>query len=302
MTRTRHNSNRELIGQGVGNMAAGFFGGIPGAGATMRTVVNIRTGGMTKLSGLLHSLLLLAVVLVLAPLASQIPHAVLAGILVKVGYDIIDFSYLKRAHKGPRFDLVLMVLVLSLTVFVDLITAVAAGVVIAAIAYVKQVSDAQLALAAGEIDNLSQGLSDREIALLEECGDHLTYFDFGGPLSFGAAADLGHHVRERLSPRDHVALVLDFGRVPFMDVSALRAIETIAQDAAHAGKHLFVCGVNDAVAESLDGMGVTDHLPAETRFNTQLEALTAAKEWIFENVPTDGMDQRGGQGKAPTAA
>lgn len=302
MTRTRHNSNRELIGQGVGNMAAGFFGGIPGAGATMRTVVNIRTGGVTKLSGLLHSLLLLAVVLVLAPLASQIPHAVLAGILVKVGYDIIDFSYLKRAHKGPRFDLVLMVLVLSLTVFVDLITAVAAGVVIAAIAYVKQVSDAQLALAAGEIDNLSQGLSDREIALLEECGDHLTYFDFGGPLSFGAAADLGHHVRERLSPRDHVALVLDFGRVPFMDVSALRAIETIAQDAAHAGKHLFVCGVNDAVAESLDGMGVTDHLPAETRFNTQLEALTAAKEWIFENVPTDGMDQRGGQGKAPTAA
>jgi SulP family sulfate permease len=302
MTRTRHNSNRELIGQGVGNMAAGFFGGIPGAGATMRTVVNIRTGGVTKLSGLLHSLFLLAVVLVLAPLASQIPHAVLAGILVKVGYDIIDFSYLKRAHKGPRFDLVLMVLVLSLTVFVDLITAVAAGVVIAAIAYVKQVSDAQLALAAGEIDNLSQGLSDREIALLEECGDHLTYFDFGGPLSFGAAADLGHHVRERLSPRDHVALVLDFGRVPFMDVSALRAIETIAQDAAHAGKHLFVCGVNDAVAESLDGMGVTDHLPAETRFNTQLEALTAAKEWIFENVPTDGMDQRGGQGKAPTAA
>ena len=302
MTRTRHNSNRELIGQGVGNMAAGFFGGIPGAGATMRTVVNIRTGGVTKLSGLLHSLFLLAVVLVLAPLASQIPHAVLAGILVKVGYDIIDFSYLKRAHKGPRFDLVLMVLVLSLTVFVDLITAVAAGVVIAAIAYVKQVSDAQLALAAGEIDSLSQGLSDREIALLAECGDHLTYFDFGGPLSFGAAADLGHHVRERLSPRDHVALVLDFGRVPFMDVSALRAIETIAQDAAHAGKHLFVCGVNDAVSESLDGMGVTDHLPAETRFNTRLEALTAAKEWIFENVPTVGIDQRGGQGKAPTAA
>jgi len=302
MTRTRHNSNRELIGQGVGNMAAGFFGGIPGAGATMRTVVNIRTGGMTKLSGLLHSLLLLAVVLVLAPLASQIPHAVLAGILVKVGYDIIDFSYLKRAHKGPRFDLVLMVLVLSLTVFVDLITAVAAGVVIAAIAYVKQVSDAQLALAAGEIDSLSQGLTDREIALLEECGDHLTYFDFGGPLSFGAAADLGHHVRERLSPRDHVALALDFGRVPFMDVSALRAIETIAQDAAHAGKHLFVCGVNDAVAESLDGMGVSEYLPAESRFDTRFEALTAAKAWIYANVPTDSIDQRGGQGKAPTAA
>jgi SulP family sulfate permease len=92
MTRTRHDSNRELIGQGIGNVAAGFFGGIPGAGATMRTVVNIRTGGVTKISGMLHSLLLLAVVLVLAPLASKIPHAVLAGILVKVGYDIIDKS------------------------------------------------------------------------------------------------------------------------------------------------------------------------------------------------------------------
>ena len=302
MTRTRHDSNRELIGQGVGNMAAGFFGGIPGAGATMRTVVNIRTGGVTKLSGVIHALLLLAVVLVLAPLASQIPHAVLAGILVKVGYDIVDFSYLKRAHKGPRFDLVLMVMVLSLTVFVDLITAVAAGVVIAAIAYVKQVSDAQLALAAGDVDNLSQGLSDREVALLDECGDHLTYFDFGGPLSFGAAADLGHHVRERLSPQRHVALALDFGRVPFMDVSALRAIETIAQDAAHAGKHLFVCGINDAVAQSLDGMGVSDYLPAETRFDTRFEALSAAKEWIFENIPTDDIDRRDGQSKKPVTA
>ena len=302
MTRTRHDSNRELIGQGVGNMAAGFFGGIPGAGATMRTVVNIRTGGVTKLSGVIHALLLLAVVLVLAPLASQIPHAVLAGILVKVGYDIVDFSYLKRAHKGPRFDLVLMVMVLSLTVFVDLITAVAAGVVIAAIAYVKQVSDAQLALAAGDVDNLSQGLSDQEVALLDECGDHLTYFDFGGPLSFGAAADLGHHVRERLSPQHHVALVLDFGRVPFMDVSALRAIETIAQDAAHAGKHLFVCGINDAVAQSLDGMGVSDYLPAETRFDTRFEALSAAKEWIFENIPTDDIDRRDDQSKKPVSA
>ena len=302
MTRTRHNSNRELIGQGVGNVAAGFFGGIPGAGATMRTVVNIRTGGVTRLSGVLHAVFLLAVVLVLAPLASQIPHAVLAGILVKVGYDIVDFSYLKRAHKGPRFDLILMVMVLSLTVFVDLITAVAAGVVVAAIAYVKQVSDAQLALVAGETDSHSQGPSDREVALLNECGDHLTYFDFGGPLSFGAAADLGHHVRERLSPQHHVALALDFSRVPFMDVSALRAIETIAQDAAHAGKHLFVCGINEAVAQSLDGMGVSDYLPADTRFDTRFEALSAAKDWIFENIPTDDIDRRDDQSKKPVTA
>jgi SulP family sulfate permease len=233
---------------------------------------------------MLHSILLLAVVLVLAPLASKIPHAVLAGILVKVGYDIIDLSYLKRAHKGPRFDLILMVMVLSLTVFVDLITAVVAGVVVAAVAFVKQVADAQLAEAAGDNGDSKEGLSDRETALFQECGDRLTYFDFGGPLSFGAAADLGHHVRERISRKHHTSLVLDFGRVPFMDVSAARAVETIAQDAAHAGKHLYVCGINDDVASSLEGLGVNEHLPAEVRFTSRLEAITAARDWIFENT------------------
>ncbi|MEO0851411.1 MAG: SulP family inorganic anion transporter, partial [Pseudomonadota bacterium] len=138
MTRTKHQSNRELIGQGIGNAVAGLFGSIPGAGATMRTVVNIRAGGVTRLSGMIHSLLLLTIVLVAAPLAEQIPQAVLAGILFKVGYDIIDWSYLRRAHKGPRWDLALMLLVLGLTVFVDLITAVGAGVVLAALAYVKK--------------------------------------------------------------------------------------------------------------------------------------------------------------------
>ena len=284
MTRTRHNSNRELIGQGVGNTIAGFFGGIPGAGATMRTVVNIRTGGVTKISGMLHSLLLLAVVVVLAPLASKIPHAVLAGILVKVGYDIIDVSYLKRAHRGPRFDLALMVMVLSLTVFVDLITAVVAGVVVAALAFVKQVADAQLASAAGENADSTDGLSEIESALLSECGNRLTYFDLGGPLSFGAAADLGHHVRERISPEHHTSLVLDFSKVPFMDVSAARAVETIAQDAAHAGKHLYVCGINEQVATSLEGLGVSELIPATSRFETRVDALSAARAWIFENA------------------
>ena len=284
MTRTRHHSNRELIGQGVGNTIAGFFGGIPGAGATMRTVVNIRTGGVTKISGMLHSLLLLAVVVVLAPLASKIPHAVLAGILVKVGYDIIDVSYLKRAHRGPRFDLALMVMVLSLTVFVDLITAVVAGVVVAALAFVKQVADAQLAAAAGENADSTDGLSELESTLLSECGSRLTYFDLGGPLSFGAAADLGHHVRERISPTHHTSLVLDFSKVPFMDVSAARAVETIAQDAAHAGKHLYVCGINEQVATSLEGLGVSELIPATSRFETRVDALSAARDWIFENA------------------
>ena len=297
MTRTRHHSNRELIGQGVGNTIAGFFGGIPGAGATMRTVVNIRTGGVTKISGMLHSLLLLAVVVVLAPLASKIPHAVLAGILVKVGYDIIDVSYLKRAHRGPRFDLALMVMVLSLTVFVDLITAVVAGVVVAALAFVKQVADAQLAAAAGENSEAVDSLSELESTLLNECDNRLTYFDLGGPLSFGAAADLGHHVRERISPTHHTSLVLDFSKVPFMDVSAARAVETIALDAAHAGKHLYVCGINEQVTASLEGLGVSELIPVTSRFETRVDALSAARDWIFENA-----DSANGSGNSSAPA
>ena len=210
MTRTRHKSNQELVGQGIGNITAGFFGGIPGAGATMRTVVNIRTGGRTRIAGMLHSALLFATVVVLAPLAEQIPHAVLAGILVKVGYDIIDFSYLKRAHQGPRWDLALMVLVLGLTVFVDLITAVAAGVVLASLAFVKQMADAQLKAFGGELPEIPVGNSPEEDKLMERAKGRVSLFDFGGPLSFGAAADVGHHVRAREElGRGHRARLLE---------------------------------------------------------------------------------------------
>ena len=287
MTRTRHNSNRELIGQGIGNTVAGLFGGVPGAGATMRTVVNIRTGGSTRISGMVHSGLLLGVVLVLAPFAAKIPHAVLAGILVKVGYDIIDIAYLKRAHQGPRFDLVLMALVLGLTVFVDLITAVMAGVVIAALAFVKQIADEQLKAISGEGDSADLTVTDAEAEILNEVDDHLTLFDFGGPLSFGAAADMGHHVRERIGRHDHRAIVLDFSRVPFIDVSAARAVETIAVDAHIAGKRLYACGIKADVCKVLTGLGVVDHLPANMQFLTRLEALEAAKVWILEEDSLD---------------
>ncbi|MDC3340073.1 SulP family inorganic anion transporter, partial [bacterium] len=208
MTRTKHNSNQELIGQGAGNIFAGFFGGIPGAGATMRTVVNIRTGGRTKLSGMLHSLFLLSIVILLAPLASKIPHAVLAGILVKTGYDIIDFTYLRRAHRGPRWDLALMLVVLILTIFVDLITAVIVGVVLASLAFVKQMSDLQLAELDGSVENISGDLSKEEESLLKAIKNQLMFFEFSGPLSFGAASDLVHQMRQ--FSKDRSALILDF--------------------------------------------------------------------------------------------
>ncbi len=272
MTRTRHDSDKELIGQGIGNTVAGLFGAIPGAGATMRTVVNIRSGGSTKIAGMLHAVVLLLIVLSLSPLASQIPHAVLAGILVKVGYDIVDVAYLKRAHRGPRWDLVLMATVLGLTVFVDLITAVAVGVVLAALAFVKRLADTQLAEV---VDADSTTTSDEEIELLTSAKNKVTLFDFTGPLSFGAAADLGHQVREKV--REHTnAIVLDFTRLTFIDVSAARAVETIACDASHAGKTVYVAGLNEEVAGVLEGLGSDHCIPKNTRFEQRLDAIKAA--------------------------
>jgi len=281
MTRTRHDSNQELIGQGIGNTIAGMFGAVPSAGATMRTAVNIRTGGLTKLSGMTHSILLLGVVLALGPLASQIPHAVLAGLLVKTGYDIIDIAYLKRAHKGPRWDLALMVLVVLLTVFVDLITAVIAGVVMAALAFVKQIADAQLK-ALGDVTNegLSVDLTDEEEALLKRAGNKITLFDFGGPLSFGAAADVGHQVREKSKGKS--VMILDFSRVTHVDVSAARAMETIGSDAHAANKEVYVSGMNDEVRTMLKGLNNEYCLSHGDNFATRLDAIRDAVEFVEE--------------------
>ncbi len=273
MTGTRHRSNQELIGQGVGNALAGLFGAIPGAGATMRTVVNIRSGGDTRLSGMTHALVLVAIVLIAAPLASTIPHAVLAGILVKVGYDIIDWTYLKRAHRGPRWDLVLMALVLMLTVLVDLITAVAVGVVLAALAFVKQIADLQLK----RLDPDHQPeFAPEERRLLNASNTRVALFDFaGGPLSFGAAADLGHKVRQ-VANGGSSAIVLDFSRVPFIDLSAAMAIETIACDARKSGKMLYVTGMNDAVAQTLSSLAADHCFPSNARFEHRIDALRDA--------------------------
>lgn len=275
MTRTQHHSNKELIGQGIGNGIAGLFSAIPGAGATMRTVINIRAGGKTNLSGIIHSVLLLAVILGLGPLASQIPHAALAGILIKVGVDIIDWNYVRAAHRGPRWDLVLMALVLILTVFVDLITAVATGVVLAALAFVRQVAQAQLE--AMETDVGLRATDPEEFALLEQADGHVTVFDFGGPLSFGAAADMGHQFREK-TRKGTDAIILDFSRVPFLDISAARAVEDITCDAKDAGKVLYFSGLKPEAANTLTAMRADHCLPAGNSYPTRIEALRAAVE------------------------
>ena len=273
MTATRHDSRRELIGQGIGNALTGLFGAVPGAGATMRTVVNIRAGARTRVSGMVHAVLLLAVVLALAPLAARIPHAVLAGILVKVGYDIIDWTYLRRAHRGPRWDLLLMALVLGLTVFVDLITAVAVGVVLAALAFVKQLADVQIAARRTAPEG---AFSPEEARLLATMRSRVTWFTFAdGPLSFAAAADLGHHVRERA--RDGGSTIaLDFTTVPFLDLSAAMAVRTILTDAHAAGRRVWIVGANADVTGVLSTLEIDREVGDDARFTSRADALRAA--------------------------
>lgn len=269
MTRTRHNSNRELIGQGIGNSVAGLFGGIPGAGATMRTVVNVRSGGTTRISGAVHSVLLLAVVLILGPIASQIPQAVLAGILVKVGWDILDLKFMRQALKGARSDLALMAVVLLLTVFVDLITAVAVGVVLGALAFVNTLSDRQL----DNLDATDAPRNEGEEELLARAGGRVAVFAFDGPLSFGAAADLSFRAAQEVGEMTE-AVVIDFERLPYLDASGARALGSLAAYAMDAGLELHAAGLNDKTATALAAYEVDMGFVAE--HPTRAEALEEA--------------------------
>jgi SulP family sulfate permease len=190
-----------------------------------------------------------------------------------------------------------MVLVLGLTVFVDLITAVVVGVVMASLAFVKQISDLQLEKLGGvTTEGLSIDLNEEEDKLFKSANKRISLFDFGGPLSFGAAADLGHQVREK-SKGFGQALVLDFSRVPFIDVSAARAVETIGCDAEDSGKRVFISGMNQAVKDTLAGLEADCCLPTGVYFDTRLEALQAAKEYIdsSESKPKDGSTLKEGQ-------
>ncbi len=280
VTRTFHDSDRELIGQGIGNTLAGLFGAIPGAGATMRTVINVRTGGRTPISGALHALVLLAIVLGLGGLARDIPHAVLAGILIKVGVDIIDWSYLRRIREAPRAGVFFMLVVLLLTVFVDLITAVAVGIVLASLLFVKRMSDLQLANITALTGQSDAGhLSDEEEAVLARAGGRVVLYHLTGPFSFGAAKGMA---RRLAAVVEFDALVLDLADVPFLDSSASLALEEAISQALGAHKQVYVVGVRPKVEEVLNRLGVLKLLPDGHHHVTRITALQAAVDGIAE--------------------
>lgn len=279
MTKTQHDSDRELIGQGVGNMVAGLFGGLPGAGATMRTVVNIRAGGQTQISGAVHAVMLLLIILGLGPLAEDIPHAVLAGILIKVGIDIIDWRFLRRLHRAPIFVVVLMLLVLTLTVFVDLVTAVLVGVFLANVITVKRLSEVQIEsirVVADQPDNLDQ-LNDNERRILQQAGGRILLYHLEGPVSYAAVKGM---TKKLADTQPHDALMLDFTTVPLVDVSTAIAIEDMIQDAQSVGREVYLIGMNEVVSDVLERMQIMTSVPAECCFESREAALQHAYQRI----------------------
>ncbi len=273
-TGTFHDSDKELVGQGIGNLVAGLLGGIPGAGATIRTLTNIKLGGRTALSGALHATVLLAVVLGLGPVVAFIPHAALAGVLVKVGVDVIDWRFLRRLHRAPRADLVLMLVVLVLTVFVDVITAVAVGVVLASLAFVKQYADLQVkairTITAGEGAELYDA---EERALLDACRGRALVLHLSGLMSFGAANDMA---RKMATIGHHEVVVVDLVDVPGIDGTAALALEEIIQRALDKGQQVVLVGLNLPVARVMARLGALERVRDTMRFADRRSALATA--------------------------
>ena len=279
ITSTQHDSDKELIGQGIGNMFSGLFGGLPGAGATMRTVINVRAGGVTALSGVIHALVLLMIVLGAAGLTESIPHTVLAGILIKVGIDIIDWGFLKRAHYISMKAAALMYGVMFLTVFVDLITAVAVGVFIANLLTVKSLTDLQMddvKEIASPHDEMSL-MSPEEKKLLEKAGGQLLLFHLGGPMSFGAAKAIS---RRMSIVEKYQVLILDLTNVPLLGVTASLAIENMVKEACSKNRQVFLVGASGKVQSRLKKLNIIELLPPHHWVDNRLEALYKAIAFI----------------------
>ncbi|UAJ72776.1 SulP family inorganic anion transporter [Synechocystis sp. PCC 7339] len=278
ISRSHHDSDRELIGQGIGNFVSGLCGGLPGAGATMRTVININSGGKTPIAGMIHALILLIIVLKAGQLTEPIPHAVLAGILIKVGIDIVDWSFLKRAHQLSTKGAGLMYLVLGLTVFVDLITAVAVGVFVANLFTVKNLTDIQLQ----SIKSVTRGdgedwLSEEEQQILREANGRIFMFHLSGPMSFGAAKSIAR----RLSiVENYDVLILDLATVPRLGITALLAIETMLKDALTKQREVFLVGAKGQVQARLQRLPVLAQLSPHHRLENRLLALQMAAACI----------------------
>ena len=278
MTKTKHNSNKELIGQGIGNSIAAIFGGLPGAGATIRTVVNINAGGKTRLSGMISGVLLLLIVLVISPIASQIPAAVLAGILVTVGIGVMDYKGLKAIPSMPRFEVVIMLVVLVLSSVWNLVYAVGIGLIIASLMFMKKIGD--LSSKGSSVKPLSsEKVWDDEFDFPKKLKEEVFIKHLSGPLFFGSTSDFQELAKQ--IPNTATTVIIRMGKVPYIDQSGLFAMEDILVDLCSQDKKILLVDVLTQPKYMLEKIDIIpDLVPKEQIFNTFKECLV----WIKENI------------------
>ena len=261
MTRTRHNPDRELIGQGIGNLMSGLIGGVPGAGSTVGTVVNLRAGGRTGLSGMIRSGLLLALVMGLGKYVSVIPHAALAGILLKVGWDIVDWRFMKRLHKVRPEHLVVMVLTLGLTVFVDLVTAVAIGLIAAGMASSRQFERLELdsVVSVPLLDQTFFGTTGTRVDA-DPFAAHVGMVQLNGSFTVASSAKLINVISQDV--QEHEVVILDFTDTHYVDDSAALVIEQLIDTAMDDDTDCIVTGLDGDAAATLAALNVLQRVPS----------------------------------------
>ena len=288
LTGNRHNPHRELMGQGIGNMAAGLFGALPGAGATVGTVTNIRAGGRTPVSGVLRSALLLAVVLGIGGFVEPIPLAALAGVLVKVGWDIIDWRMLARVHRLRTDHLLVMLITLMLTIFVDLVTAVAIGLIAGGMAHARQLE--QL-----ELDSLvSTPLLDRvffaryqRVEVFDAFEARVGLLALRGSFTVASSHRLVSVIGEDI--KDHDVVLLDFTEATYIDDSAAMVMEQLLDVAERAKTECITIGLSGSVAATLDTLNILHAIPDNHRVRTLDEARPLAAALLGIEQEAEGL-------------
>lgn len=284
MTKTKHQPNKELIGQGIGNSIAAIFGGIPGAGATIRTVVNINSGGKTKLSGMIAGIILLFILLALGPIASRIPAAVLAGILITVGIGVMDYKGLKAIPSLPRdmkigplkisSEVLIMLVVLVLSSLWNLVYAVGIGLVIASLMFMKKIGD--LTAQRSDVKALKHEKAwDDEAVFPEHLKEDVFIKHIKGPLFFGSTSDFQQLAKQ--IPKTASTVVVRLGRMQYMDQSGLYAMEDVLVDLKKDGINVLFVGLLNQPRYMMERIDIIpDLIPKEHIFPT----FKACLNWI----------------------
>jgi len=276
MTKTKHAPNKELIGQGIGNSIAALFGGIPGAGATIRTVVNIKAGGKTRLSGMMAGLMLLIVLLALGPIASQIPAAVLAGILITVGIGVMDYKGLKAIPFMPKPEVIIMLVVLVLASIWNLVYAVGIGLILASLMFMKIIGDMTSERSKVSALNQDKELPDN-LTLSETITERIALKEIKGPLFFGSTSEF-QQLAEQIPDASSI-IIFKMGLMPYMDQSGLYAMEDLLIDLVKQGKKVMLVQLLKQPKHMLECIDIIPALiPTDQLFESIEECLSYLKE------------------------